>query len=534
MDRAGHDRIRHANEAKRGSTHIHEMLRSASSDPDATLLVFDGEGFSVQDVRRLSESVARGLVDHGLQTGDRVVIMLPGRPEAVWSWFGTTWAGGIDAPVPPDVKGAMLEYYLADLEPRFVIADAEGLQKIALTSYTPELAVVVGDWDGRQILSGTHHTRFDVFAKHHTEPELPVPSAEGVGTIIYTSGTTGPSKGAMLSRGYWLETSLNHMLDVQYEPGWKVYGAQPLCHMDARSVVIDCLLSRATMILASRFSASSFWADVESFDADVFVFIGTMIHLINKQPDRQTGKPKRPRLAWGSATPAAIYDDFEKRFGVTLIEGYGMTEVPYIASQTIDTASPGNVGHVVGALQAKLVDDSGRAVEPGQAGELVVRPTRPHAMMQGYWRKPEATLSAIRDLWFHTGDLMRSRDDGMLEYVGRKKDSIRRRGENVSAWEVEQAALRHPEVKEAAAFGVPAEVGDEDVALLVVPMAPDQSVNLAALRTFMAADLPRYALPRFLELVDGLPKTPSERVAKGLVQERGLTSAAYDAEHTSD
>jgi crotonobetaine/carnitine-CoA ligase len=149
--------------------------------------------------------------------------------------------------------------------------------------------------------------------------------------------------------------------------------------------------------------------------------------------------------------------------------------------------------------------------------------------MTEYWNRPEATVDAWRGLWFHTGDVVRRRPDGSFEYVGRLKDAIRRRGENVSAWEVEEAATRHDLVREAAAIGVPSDVGDEDVALLVVPSLagpPDPE----QLRTFLAADLPRFAVPRYIEIVDSLPKTPSERIAKGLVRERGLSSAAYDFE----
>lgn len=514
-------------------THIQELLDAAETNPDDTVLILDGVSFSTAEVRRRCEDVARGLVRGGLHGGDRVVIMLPSRPEAVWSWFGTAWAGGIDCPLSPEVKGALLDYYLTDLEPSVVVSDVEGLQKIAACAWVPDLAVVVGEWDGTDILgAGARHLGFEDLAREHPGPDLPLPDADGTGTIIYTSGTTGPPKGVMLSRGYWLEISLNHRRVVRFEPGQRVYGAQPLYHMDARSVVVDCLLSRATLVLASQFSASAFWDEVERYDADVFFFVGTMIHHLYKQPDRQSGRAGRHRLGWGSAIPAALYEAFQERFNVTLVEGYGMTEVPFIASQTIRTASPGNVGHVVGVLETRIVDDTDQPVPDGCSGELLIRPRSPHVMMQGYWRKPEETLEATRGLWFRTGDLVRARTDGALEYVGRRKDSIRRRGENVSAWEVEQAALRQPDVREAAAFGVPAEVGDEDVALLVVPWVGGGDIDLAELRQRLSEDLPRYALPRFVELVDDLPKTPSERIAKGRVRERGLTPAAYDAEGT--
>lgn len=515
----------------RGGTHLDALTTAAADDPDQALLVLDGRTYTRAEVMAASTAAGRGLVQRGVQPGDRVVLMLPTVPESVWAWFGANLAGAIDAPLAPDTSGMMLDYYLADLEPRVVVATADALARVAAVPTRPELAVVVGAWDGRSVAGPDvmHVAYDDLEATGSDAVDLPVVAANETGTIIYTSGTTGPSKGVMQSRGYWLEMSLNHMRDVPYPDGSKAYCAQPLNHIDARSVLIDCLVSRSTLVLASRFSASGFWADVERYDADIFIYIGTMLHLIYKQPDHQTGRTTRRRIGLGAAAPAAFYDAFEARFDVKLVEGYGMTEMPYMTGQSLASATPGNVGPPVEAVEAQVVDEHGVQVVSGRVGELLVRPRRPHVMMQGYWRKPEATVEAFQDLWFHTGDLMRLRDDGALQYVGRKKDSIRRRGENVSAWEVELVAMRQAGVREAAAFGIPADVGDEDVALLVVAL-PGPDLDLPKLRAQMALDLPRHALPRFLEIVDALPKTPSERVAKGQVRARGVTEQAYDAE----
>jgi crotonobetaine/carnitine-CoA ligase len=204
-----------------------------------------------------------------------------------------------------------------------------------------------------------------------------------------------------------------------------------------------------------------------------------------------------------------------------------MTEFGLMAGWSPDRPEPGSVGPELDWVEARLVDELDRPVPDGQVGELIVRPRGQHLHMMGYWRKPEATLEAWRGLWFHTGDLLRRLPSGSLEYVGRNKDSIRRRGENVSAWEVEEAAARHPGVLEAAAIGIASDLGDEDVALLVVP-TPVAPLDVDALREAMGDDLPRYALPRFIEVVAELPKTPSERVAKAAVRERGITAAARD------
>lgn len=519
--------------SRRGGTHLDELARVAAAEPGRKLAEFAGVAYTASEVLDWTERTARGLVELGVRTGDRVVIMLPNCPEAVWTWFGVNRCGAIDAPVSPETRGVMLEYYLTDLGARVVIGRRADLDRIASTGWAPEVAVVVGAWDGTAIFSGdVQHVSFDDLSQRGGAVELPQVDAEPTGTIIYTSGTTGPSKGVMLSVGYWMEMTLNHLSSYPFElsPGSVYYVVQPLCHIDARSILVDCLVSGSRFVMGERFSASQFWHEVEQHDADVFNYIGTMLHLLHKQPDHQTGRVTKTRFATGSAAPAAIHHAFEERFNVRLVEGYGMTEVPFVTTQRDHDAVPGTIGHLIEGMDAGIVDERDLPVAPGSVGELIVRPARPHMMMQGYWKKPEATVEACRGLWFHTGDLMRMHGDGRLEYVGRRKDSIRRRGENVSAWEVEQIALKHAEVKEAAAFGVPSAVGEEDVALLVVPTARDGVLDPAAVRAFLAENLPRFAVPRFIEAVESLPKTPSERVAKGKVRERGLTAAAYDAE----
>lgn len=521
-----------AEDARRGSTHLDELVRVATEDPGRPVLEFAEVVHSASAVFDWTERTARGLLALGVQRGDRVVIMLPNCLESIWTWFGSTRCGAIDAPISPETRGALLEYYLKDLDPRVVVGRPIDLERIAETGWTPETAVVVGEWDGSYVFAaGTRHVAYGDLVGMGAGAELPTIGPDSTGTIIYTSGTTGPSKGVMLSVGYWMEMALNHSqtYPFHFPPGWVYYVVQPFCHIDARSILIHCLVGAGKFVMGERFSASQFWTEVEEHDADVFNYIGTMLHLMFKQPALAT-EGSRLRYATGSSAPTAIHQAFEQRFNVRLIEGYGMTEFPFVSSQTADSDTPGSIGWIVDGVEGQVVDDTDRPVPAGVLGELVVRPTRPHVMMQGYWRKPEATVEAFRNLWFHTGDLMRMFEDGHLEYVGRKKDSIRRRGENVSAWEVEQITTSLSEVKEAAAFGVPAAVGEEDVALLVVPATPGAVLDLVALREYLGRNLPRFAVPRFIETVDGLPKTPSERIAKGKVRERGLTEAAYDAE----
>ncbi|MEU1517548.1 AMP-binding protein [Streptomyces sp. NPDC005811] len=512
---------------------LQELARASSELPREVFLVFDDVEHTFSEVYAEVMSMGRGLREAGVAKGDRALIMMPNRIEAVWSWFGLHAAGAVDGPASVEAKGASLQHLVTDLAPRVAIGAAELLRRVAETvpGHGIELAVVLdGEADPEPLGPGVrHHTFDDVLARGRTDSaDLARPQPDELATIMYSSGSSGPPKGVMLSHGYYANIPMAHHEAIALSPGEVMYCAQPLCHIDPRMAVLDVLYERCRLVLASSFSASRFWSEVERHDADVFCFIGAMLPLVFKQPANPSG-PGRRRRGLGSAIPKSIHDPFTERFNVELLEGYGMTEAPAVCNQYPGEGTPGNVGRPLPGVELCVADRFGVAVADGEVGELLVRPTRPHAVMMGYWRRPEATVEAWRGLWMHTGDLARRRTDGTYEYVGRLKDSIRRRGENVSAWEVERVALTHPLVLEAAAIGVPSEVGEEDVALVIVPHR-DGPPDPRQLRSHVAADLPRYAVPRFIDIVDSLPKTPSERVAKAVLRERGLTSRVYDAE----
>jgi len=507
-------------------------LRAASSKvPDEPFITIGGSTVTYGSADRIVRDAGSGLASLGVNPGDRVIVLLPNRLEAVWAWFAVQYIGAIDAPVSVEAPGPFLTYLVEDVSPAAVITTPELLERlIGASSRPPALAIVVGADDQYVHPEGIPRCVLweDVVgAEGSVERELP--SAYLPGTIMYSSGTTGPSKGVVLSQGYYSTLAVCHTTVAGWQPGYRVYCAQPLCHVDARSAVIDTLHVLGHVRLGTRFSASRFWDDVEEHDSDLFFYVGTMIHLLHKQPERLLTASSKRRTGMGSATPPAIHRDFEKRFNVELVEGYGMTELGIMTGQWKGATEPGHIGRALPWVDLEVVDDLDQPLPDDAVGELVARPKGPHVHMMGYWNRPEATVDAWRGLWFHTGDLVRRRADGNFVYVGRNKDSIRRRGENVSAWEVEQAATEHPLVLEAAAIGVASDLGEEDVALLVVPHArgvPDP----VDLRAHIAGLVPRFAVPRYIEIVPSLPKTPSERIAKGVLRTRGLSGAAYDAE----
>ncbi len=507
-------------------------LRAAAAErPDHEMLRVSGLSFTRAQTLEHVETAARALLALGIEPGDRVGVMCDNRPETIWSWLGINAAGAIDVPFNAEARGRMLDYFVQDASPRMLIGTEEYLTVLAeAISVDPEYVVCIGEHSTRPFGDRAKHLTFEelMALALGSNLEVPNPSPDATATIMYTSGTTGPSKGVMLPQRYYPAQGAHSAAIMELGDDEIVYCAQPLFHIDARGFLATTWHARGTAALGQRFSPSRFWDEIREHGATVFGTIGTMLWLLHKQPARPDDKDIPARLAMCSSTPGEILRDVEERFGIDIIEAYGMTECLIIASAPAGETVPGRIGKPIPQLDVRVVDDHDQAVANGEIGELVYRPHEHAAMTQGYWNKAEATVEAWRNLWFHTGDLVREHDGGYLEYIGRKKDSIRRRGENVSAWEVEQAVVAHPRVLEVAAIGVPSEVGEEDVAVLVVTVA-GQSIEPTELLDFVATDLPRFAVPRYVEFVESLPKTPSERIEKGKVRERGITAAAWDA-----
>jgi crotonobetaine/carnitine-CoA ligase len=500
---------------------IHELQRAARDDGDLPFLTIDGDNFTYAEAWANTLAVAHGLRGHGVAPGDRVAILMANRAEAVWAWFGTLAAGGVDVPLNAESQGGQLAYLLSDSAPRVLISTTDLIERLINTE--AQMSPMVIDVDGEV---WAHLTRKGGSASQPATARL-----GDLASIVYTSGTTGASKGVMWSHGHYPSMVQLYAEWAGFTRDLSLYCAQPLYHLDARAAVLLALYLRGRTTLATRFSVSKFWSDIDHAQANAFVFIGTMLQLLAKQTGTERSSDTQPLIGFGTAIPSAQQRELEERFNVRLLEGYGTTEMPLILACRRDSTITGTVGTPADGVEVALLDEHDNPVPQGEHGVLCLRTQIPHSMTMGYWGKPEATVAACTNLWFHTGDLLRQLPNGGYEYVGRQKDSIRRRGENISAWEVEQAALDHSDVMECAAFGVPSDVGDEDVALLVV-VRSDSSLDERSLATFMSNNVAKFAIPRYVEFVDSLPKTPSERVNKGAVRERGLTSAAVDV-HTA-
>lgn len=507
------------------------LRQQAAAAPEQQFFSCGEESLTYGEAQALTASVAAGLLALGLDSGDRLAVLADNGVDALAVWFGANAAGIVDVPINLEARGEALRYLIDDARPRAIVGTASRLAEVAALSVEmPEIAIVLGD-DGASVagylrvvsFASVRSTVADIGAIDRLER-----STMDLATLMATSGTTGPPKHVMIPHGYYAGFATVMIDHYELRPDAVVYVAQPLFHIDARWMVVSVLAGHARIVLGGKFSARRFWEDLRACDATHFLYIGTMMWILFKQDRTPVDAAHPPLVAVGSSTAWEIQDAFEERFNVTLYEAFGMTEGATMIVNSPGGRRHGSVGRASRVVEVAVVDDVDTALPAGREGEIVFRPRYPNVMTQGYWNRPEATVERWRNSWFHTGDLGRIDEDGYVYFLGRVKDSIRRRGENVSAWEVEQALTLHPAVLEAAAIGVPSDVGEEDVAVVCV-VKVDTGVTHAELHAFVAKDLPRYAVPRYIEFVESLPKTPSERVAKAEVRSRGLGPAAWDA-----
>jgi len=349
--------------------------------------------------------------------------------------------------------------------------------------------------------------------------------------ILFTSGTTGPSKGAVLAHNANLRVARATCDLMLYGEDEVLFNMFPLFHVNARytSVLPAMLMDRGTCVLHDRFSASRFWDICRVEGVTAFNFMGALVMMLFKQPERADDADNPVRCAYGAPAPVAVLERFERRFGLELIEVYGSTELGACLENRPGDRRIGSCGRPSPHYEVEIHDEDDNPVPPGVEGEIVVRPREPHVMVEEYFGAPEATLAAFRNLWFHTGDRGRTDEDGWFTYVDRLKDAIRRRGENISSWEVEQVINDHDAVAESAAIGVPSELSEEEV-LIVVVLQEETTLAPEELLDFCQARLPHFAVPRYVRFVPELPKNHAQRTQKPELRAEGVTPDTWDRE----
>lgn len=518
------------------------LERQAARYEDRPLFRCDAVELSYRAVCELAARSAGRLREAGVQPGDRIATMCENRIELFELIVGCAWAGAIVVPINTASRGAQLEHILGNCGARLLVVEPAHLEAFAALRSRGRLeqAWILPPVDGLAAAGGCGSdcassrdipglSVGDLPAAGDPVPQHSVGPGD-IAAILYTSGTTGPSKGVRCPHAqfYWWGVLVSESLRIV--EGDVVYTCLPLFHTNALNAFVQALVSGATFVLGERFSASRFWARAAACDADVTYLLGAMVSILMARPPEPVEREHHVRIALAPATPARIFDRFRERFGVQLVEGYGSTETNCaIAAEDPADGRGGYMGTVRAGFHARVVDELDEPVPDGTAGELVLRHDEPFAFADGYWAMPEQTMRAWQNLWFHTGDRVVRGADGWYQFVDRAKDAIRRRGENISSWEVEQAVLEHAAVQSAAVFPVPSELGEDEVMAAIV-LEPGAALTPEGVIAHCRPLLPYYAVPRYVEFVSELPLTENGKVRKQVLRERGLTPATWDRE----
>jgi carnitine-CoA ligase len=488
-----------------------------------------------REMNEKANRVANSFISLGITKGDRVCLVMANSVEFLYTWFALAKIGAIMVPINPALKGRLLSYIINNSEGSVIVVDRDLVDRVIFIQ--EELArirriVVVPDYhDGEEgFLARVTVTPF----KHMYDAPAEPPGQEvhffDPMSIIYTSGTTGPSKGAILSHAHYYSISNQVVQYLRYDDGSVIYSCLPLFHANATMHgVMGTILAEATFAMGTRFSVSTFWDEIRSYMATHTNVLGSIMPLLWRQPPREDDA-NNPLKVMNTALWIPEFPEFEKRFDLKIVVMYGATETGIVLVSPFDeTVRPGTCGKPLSTYDVRIVDDHDIELPPGTPGEIVVRGMEPYAQMNSYYNMPEATVRVFRNLWYHTGDFGYRDEDGYFYFVDRKKDALRRRGENISSFEVEEVINSHPKVLESAVLAVPSELGEDEVKAAVVlkegeTMAPEELIGWCEER------MAYFAVPRYLQFRDALPKTATLRVEKYKLREEGITQDTWDRE----
>jgi crotonobetaine/carnitine-CoA ligase len=487
------------------------LERAADRHGERPLVRFGDAVWSYAEARDATARLAGGLAEAGIAPGDRIAVMSENRPEVILLWLACGWVGATLVPINTGSRGDGLRHALASARPKALALEPAFRDRVGEADMEPTWA-----FGESELPTGA--------------PSAPHPVGPGdTCAILYTSGTTGPAKGVLCphAQWYWWAINTGEVLDIGADS--VLYTNLPLFHTNALNAFCQALVAGATYVLGPRFSASAFWRRLTESGATVTYLLGAMVSILLRGPAGEDDRSHRVRVALAPATPAELHEVFAERFGVRLLDAWGSTETNIVISNSLRDLRPGTLGRVLDGFEARVADENDAELPDGTPGELLVRHREPWAFASGYDGLADETVAAWRNFWFHTGDRVVRDADGRFRFVDRLKDAIRRRGENVSSFEVEQALLAHPDVAAAAVVAVPSELGEDDVLACVVAREGAQ-LDPLELSRFCEPRLPYFAVPRYVDVLEELPLTVGGKVEKHLLRARGLAPTAWDRE----
>jgi carnitine-CoA ligase len=487
------------------------------------LAIFEDDTVTYAQVAERTGHVAAGLRDLGVGAGDRVAVMMTNRSEFLYAWFGILKLGAIEVPIHDAARGPGISHILNTTGAEVLIAEDVFVGHIEpYLGEAPSVkhVVVLGDRSADGNGGRPIHDFGDLLANEGSVETLDVAPHQPA-SILFTGGTTGPPKGVVLPHNHNLNLGTSTADVAGYTEDDVLLSVFPLFHANAKYMTtIAAMVVGAKVVINRRFSASRFWEQCRREKVTAFNGMGEMLRILMKQPEAPDDTDSPVRVVIGAAAPRELVQEFEDRFGLAILDVYGLTETGPITFNRFDLRRPGSCGVAVPWYDVRILDENDEEVPDGQAGEICIRPVRPNVMMAGYWSNDSATLKSIRNLWFHTGDHGHRDAEGFFWFKARETDSIRRRGENISAWEVERVLALHSEVLESAAYGVASPIGGQEVMAAIV-LQPGSDLSPEAILDFCQDKMPHFAVPRYLRFVDTLPKSHAQRTLKQELKAEG-------------
>ncbi len=505
----------------------HVLRQAAEAQPEHPFILHRGATFTYADAEQRANQLAHGLRRWGVTRGSRVAILLDNCPQYILTLLAVARLGALNVPINTAARGDLLRYYLQD---------AGCTHAIVQDSYRDVLAAA---WPGMDLPVATLRLEDparavagplweDLLEDGHAAREQS-PGIELFGwdpwLILYTSGTTGPSKGSVCPQAQSLSIGRMQSRRMELGPEDRLYTCLPLFHGNALNYsTLTALWGRSTVALETRFSASRFWKDIHAYGATQFnamMIVTSILEKLEVTPEERDNPVRQAVLV----PPPANRRQLEERWGLKILSQFALSEACPVTVLAAGEAydKPRTSGRVSEAVELRIVDENDREVPRGTAGEIVLRPREPWTILTEYNGKPEATAAAFRNLWFHTGDRAYLDEDGYLFFVDRVKDAIRRRGENISAYEIELILRNHPDIEEVAAVPAPSDLGEDEVVVFVVRRSPQ--LTEAQVVHHAVEHMAYYMVPRYVQFTEELPKTPSQKVSK--VELRQVAKATY-------
>ncbi len=501
--------------------------------PEKPFLMDEEAAWTGQHALQVIQQRAHNFKTYGITKGDKVAIIASNNLLFVELFMAVAWLGGVVVPINSALKGTQLQHVMTNSDAQLLVCDAailESVQALDLAATTLKTIWTLGTSPTEKIQGVTVQPLPPRSAQCSEAAELHPSDAMA---ILYTSGTSGPAKGVVCPHAqfYWWGVHTGHKLALTSDD--MLYNCLPLFHTNALNTIYQALVSDSTMIIGKRFSASRFFQTVADNQATIVYLLGAMIPILLAQTERAADQMHRVRLALGPSVSTAQQQSFEQRFGFPLLDGYASTETNFIIGGTIQQQRANFMGKVTPGFEARVVNELDETLKPGEVGELVLRSTDPYAFSLGYYKMPEATVESRRNLWFHTGDRVSMDEQGYFKFVDRLKDMIRRRGENISSYEVESALSSYPDIEAVAVYAVESDLAEEEVMATLTLRNNQKSIDFEQLIAHCQTNLAYFAIPRYFRLVEKMPLTENGKIQKYKLREAGITVDTWDREQSA-